>query len=186
MTRLANVRAYRIWAQMKGRCTNPNNTSYPRYGGRGITVCERWMTYEGFLADMGHPPAGTTLDRIDNSLGYSPENCRWATWTQQQRNKRSNVFITHAGETLCIAEWAEKSGITSSTLRKRLRDGWAFTDAISLPIEKMHHDKLIEFGGERMGLVQWAERLNLSKGTLKSRLVRGWSLERALTNAKYR
>ncbi|MGR5130682.1 hypothetical protein, partial [Photobacterium swingsii] len=74
---------------------------------------------------MGHPPAGTTLDRIDNSLGYSPENCRWATWTQQQRNKRSNVFITHAGETLCIAEWAEKSGITSSTLRKRLRDGWA-------------------------------------------------------------
>ncbi|MGA4125525.1 hypothetical protein ACI2TB_05170 [Ralstonia nicotianae] len=162
------------------------NKSFPNYGGRGICVCDRWLDFDAFFADMGEPAQGMTLDRIDNALGYCPQNCRWATWTEQQRNKRSNANYTHAGMTLCVAEWAERIGIPGTVLRKRLRDGWSFADAIALPIEKMHHDKLIEFGGERLGLVQWAQRLNLSKGTLKSRLSRGWPLERALTNAKYR
>lgn len=72
---------------MKNRCLNPNATDYPRYGGRGIRVCDRWLSFENFLADMGERPNGTTIDRIDGSKGYEPTNCRWATASEQQRNR---------------------------------------------------------------------------------------------------
>lgn len=90
----AGTKTYGVWASMKGRCNNPNHQAYADYGGRGIKVCARWDTdqggsFENFLADMGEKPPELSLDRIDNNQGYSPENCRWATWSEQNLNKRT-------------------------------------------------------------------------------------------------
>ena len=86
-------RIYMVWNSMIQRCVNPRHRRYADYGGRGITVCDRWMKFENFLADMGEKPDGLTLDRIDNGRGYEPENCRWATYSQQNKNRRSWVKV---------------------------------------------------------------------------------------------
>lgn len=81
-------KTYQTWADMKTRCNNPEHESYPNYGGRGITVCSSWEIFENFLKDMGEKPEGLTLERINNELGYSKDNCCWATRAEQNRNKR--------------------------------------------------------------------------------------------------
>lgn len=117
---------YKSWRQMKDRCLNPNNKQYAEYGGRGITVCERWKnSYENFLADMGSRPSKEySIDRFPNNDGnYEPGNCRWATSIQQNRNRRSNHLVTYNGETLPIKAWAERFKISHVTLRWRLEQG---------------------------------------------------------------
>lgn len=107
---------------MVGRCRNPNDRWY---GARGIAVCERWLNPENFLADMGERPSlQHTIDRIDNTRGYEPGNCRWATKKEQSRNRASNHFLTIDGETLTVAEWAERYGLKYGTVQDRLRRGW--------------------------------------------------------------
>ena len=88
------TRTYRTWYHMKERCHNENCDAYQNYGGRGISVCARWLKFENFLTDMGERPEDKTLDRIDNDGSYCPENCRWATWSEQQLNKRQKVVST--------------------------------------------------------------------------------------------
>lgn len=115
------VPEYSAWCRMLERCRRPTHPSWPNYGGRGITVCARWESYQAFLADMGRrPSAGHSLERINNDLGYSPENCRWATREEQQRNKRTNRLITAFGQTKSVTEWAEQTAIPVSRLRRRL------------------------------------------------------------------
>lgn len=125
---------YKTWQSLLGRCKNPTNPKYPRYGGRGITVCDRWLTYENFLIDMGRKPSPKhTIERKDNNGNYSPENCVWATAVVQARNKSNNRLITYQGVTRCLAEWAELLGIRYATLWARLNYGWPIDKAFATP-----------------------------------------------------
>ena len=126
---------YRSWMNMKQRCLNPKNRNYSKYGGRGITVWDRWInSFENFLADMGRRPDATSLDRIDNTKGYSPTNCRWATTKEQSRNKRSNRLVECNGQKKTVVEWSEIASINQRTLTKRLNKGWEPQKAIYLPV----------------------------------------------------
>ena len=117
-------REYRTWSNMKSRCLNPKNGRYHDYGGRGITICPRWLRFANFITDMGICPKGMTLDRIDNDGNYEPGNCRWATWIEQARNSRKNIWATIRGETKIFSEWCALFGISKSTASARLRRGW--------------------------------------------------------------
>lgn len=127
---LSGTKTYRVWKNMRARCSTPTDSDYADYGGRGIKVCDEWEDYPAFLADMGECPEGMSLDRVDVNKGYSADNCRWATAKQQARNKRSNHFISAFGETRTLAEWAEKYGLESSLIRYRIKAGWPTEDAV--------------------------------------------------------
>jgi hypothetical protein len=119
----SKTRAYGTWLAIKQRCFNPRAFAYKDYGGRGITVCDRWLNFDNFLADMGQPGPGETIERIDNDAGYEPGNCRWATRREQQNNRRSNRRLTVKGETHTIAEWSRISGVHHNTLTQRIDAG---------------------------------------------------------------
>lgn len=132
------VRLYRIWAGMKTRCDNPSCHNHNLYGGRGITVCTEWATSYETFRDWAIRSGYTELlsiDRIDNSLGYFPDNCRWATRAIQSRNKRSNRFVVAFGETKCIQDWARdtRCNVPFTTLIRRINDGWDIEEAITTP-----------------------------------------------------
>ena len=132
---LTRTSEHTTWLGIRKRCNNPNDPSFPRYGGRGIRVCEEWdSSFERFLSDMGMKPSPLhTIDRIDNDGPYAAWNCRWVEQKTQQRNKRSNVIIEFEGESRCISEWAEMFGIKQATLRARLRNNWPIREALTTP-----------------------------------------------------
>jgi hypothetical protein len=123
-------KAYRCWDSMKQRCLNQKDNAYQSYGGRGIKVCDTWMQFEAFYQDMGDPPKGMTIDRIDNNGDYEPGNCRWATKVEQSRNKRSNVWLTVDGETKLLTDWAEISKTSRGVIRKRMKKGWTDKESV--------------------------------------------------------
>lgn len=128
---------YRIWAGIKDRCLNPNSRSYPGWGGRGIKMCQRWQeSFEAFLEDVGDRPGMEyTLDRIDNDGNYEKGNVRWATWTEQQNNRRSSRYLTHNGETKTVSQWARATGMKRDTLQHRIHDrGWSVEKALTTPL----------------------------------------------------
>lgn len=121
---------YGCWSAMIGRCFDPSKPEYARYGKIGIIVCDRWRTYQNFLDDMGPRPSPKhSIDRIRNTGGYEPGNCRWATTKEQGRNRTNNHQLTYNGITLTIAEWSEQCGVKRTTIHHRLKAGW--------PIEKV-------------------------------------------------
>lgn len=126
---------YEAWDGMIVRCSCPSHNSYPRYGGRGITVCPRWrISFENFLADVGRKPTPKhSLGRIDNNKGYEPGNVRWETWRQQCSNTRRSRFIEINGERKTLAEWARAAGLSYAALRTRIVRGWPPARAISTP-----------------------------------------------------
>lgn len=128
---------HNAWVAMRQRCNNPECSAYPDYGGRGITVCERWESFENFRLDMGSPPPGTSLDRKENDKGYYPENCRWATAKEQARNRRNTRWITAFGKTMILTDWANERGLRVDVLCARLNDGWPVERALTQPVRKI-------------------------------------------------
>ena len=130
------TRAYQAWANMLQRCTNPKHDKFAHYGGRGIMVCDQWRLFEGFFSDMGACPPKLTLERIDNALGYSPDNCRWASVTDQHKNMRSNRLITIGDKTLCVSEWAEIYPTSKEMIHRRIALGWDLVQAVTAPRQR--------------------------------------------------
>ncbi len=128
---------HRSWKHMLRRCYDKNDIRFPRYGGRGITVCDEWRNdFERFLSDMGHKPNGYTLHRLKNELSYCPSNCAWADMKTQQRNRSDNRLVTSAGVTRTLTEWAELKGMLVGTLWARLGSGWSHSEAINTPVRR--------------------------------------------------
>lgn len=171
---------YSAWVAAKGRCYNPNNSEYPRYGGRGIQMAAEWVgSFEAFFAAMGYRPTPDhSLDRINTDGDYAPGNCRWATEIEQQRNKRNNRRYSFRGQDLTVGEISALTGVDAELIRARIEvHGYEVERAATQPAAE-----LVEYRGESMSLPEWAERLGIRYQTLYTRVrVRGWSMERAVT-----
>ena len=138
---LRNTHEYNVWCWMKARCYNPNDSAYENYGGRGITVCDRWLhDPKAFYEDMGpRPSVNHSIDRINNNGPYSPENCRWATRTEQNNNTRNNVLYTINGISLTIKDWAKRLDLDRTTIYWRLRNGWSLEEALETRFMMKRH-----------------------------------------------
>lgn len=139
-------RFYRIWAKMRNRCNNPNESTFKYYGGKGIKVCERWADFSLFFNDMNpsyeehvkkYGEKNTTLDRIDNSKDYEPNNCRWATRSVQSNNKSTNKIIEYNGESHNLTEWSKILGIARDVLQWRIyRGNWSIEKTLTTPVKR--------------------------------------------------
>lgn len=182
----SHTRLNTIYRGMKKRCYNKRSPSYTSYGGRGITICDEWLsndhshkgfnTFKAWAITHGYAE-GLTIDRIDNNKGYSPDNCRWATPKEQSNNRRSNVMITYNGETKTLKLWSETLGISYNVLVRRLDLG--------VPVEKAFdknyaHARMIEYKGKVQSIAAWSRELGKSYYKVYLRLYKGWSVERAL------
>lgn len=128
---------YKSWCHMVERCTNPNAVNYDRYGGAGVTVCERWLTFANFLEDMGERPKRLTLDRKESDRGYEPGNCRWATAFEQSRNRKNVVPFEYHGALRPVHELALVAGVPGHEIRRRVRDrGWPVEKAVETPMRR--------------------------------------------------
>ncbi len=128
----SNTKTYHCWKMMLQRCYNPVVKAYPDYGGRGIQVCDRWLKFENFFADMGEQPEGLTIDRFpDNDGSYEPGNCRWATPKQQNNNRRNTLFVYVEGHWMPMADYARSIGKRQSTVWR-----WYKAGVLGLPVEQ--------------------------------------------------
>lgn len=178
------TKEYAVWASMRNRCNNPNNHAYENYGGRGISVCERWSTYLNFLEDMGRRPTSKhSLDRVDNNGDYSKENCKWATRVEQENNKRSNAIICIDGECQTASNWSRVSGIQSGTILKRLSEG---VEPRSAVYGELRGPTMLTKDGIKKSLREWCRIFGVNVITAHSRMNKGYNFEKIFTNKDLR
>jgi len=139
MTARTNLPEYNVWESMLTRCRNPRHHTYPAYGGKGITVCERWFSFDNFYEDMGPRPPGYWIERRDSKGNYEPGNCRWANDQQQSRNRSSNLIFTVNGITDCLAALCEifTSPVPYKTVHARVKKGWPIESALKNPAKHL-------------------------------------------------
>lgn len=182
------TKAHSIWQGIVQRCKNPNTKQWKDYGGRGITLCQEWETYEGFVLDMGQPPAGHCIERVNNAIGYTKENCKWATRKEQQNNRRNTTVLSYLGEKKTLIDWADIAGITTGTLRSRISNSWPVEEALGFKQRQRKSKEnnpntnsiWVSFGGETRYLADWCRKLGLNGKTVGSRIARGASPIKAL------
>lgn len=175
---LTQTKAFRAWYGMQQRCSNPWDKNY---GGRGITICERWKDPANFFVDMGEPAPGLTLERLDNNGPYAPENCVWADVRTQSRNRRSNQIITAFGKTQLLVDWENETGISRHKIQQRLAGGESPENALA-GLKRPYGKKLqITYRGETLLLMEWARKLQIPHQALHYRIKAGWNVEKAMT-----
>lgn len=126
----------KVWRQMLARCENPKDKAFKHYGGRGIRVCRRWHNFKHFMADMGERPSDKQIERINNDGDYCPNNCRWATAKEQQRNRSNNRIIEWNNQRKPLVQWAEELGVNRCLLRNRLAANWTIEKAFTTPTRR--------------------------------------------------
>lgn len=192
-------RAYNSWNHAKKRCTNPKGRSWKNYGGRGITMCRRWAgSFSAFYADMGDPPTGLSIDRIDNNAHYScgrhdlcedcrvrglASNCRWADPKEQANNTRKNLLVSIDGARETLSEAVDRTGLNYARTRARYHRGEA--DAVVLDPASHALHRLIEGpDGTVLRLCEWAKRTGIAASTILTRIKDGWSPALAASTPK--
>lgn len=177
---LKGTSIYNIWINMRRRCHDPENAAYESYGARGITVCDRWRNdVAAFDVDMGPRPSRRhSVERKDNSLGYSPGNCVWATPVEQQTNRCDTRMYAHQGKTQCLTHWAREFGLDHRTVARRLDRGLDIADALS-PDRLRRKDLTLR--GRTQSLPEWSRELSIKQETLWGRVLKGWADEAVLT-----
>lgn len=172
---------YRTWKGMRARCYSPCNANMGNYQKDGIKVCQRWDSFDNFYCDMGGRPDGYTLDRIDSNKDYSPENCRWATWTTQAKNRGAfNRMYTYNGKTQCLKDWAKELNIYYQTLVLRVKR-----------FPKLSFDEIVKYQDPRKRKFNWegkeysvkelCMKFNIPIQNFYDRFHKGWELNRILT-----
>lgn len=178
------TRLQEIFHSMKQRCYNPKCKSYKDYGGRGIVICDEWLsspeTFYNWSKNNGYTD-NLTIDRIDNNKGYSPENCRWVSIKVQANNRRNNRVITYKGKSKTLSEWCEDLNLDYDVIEHRLcRNNWIAEKAFNT--RKNAHIKMIDYNGKSQSLYKWSKELKIPYNTLYSRFVEmGWSVEKVFS-----
>lgn len=179
-------KVYHTWVSMKQRCLNENNANYHRYGGRGITVCKRWLVFENFYTDMGEPPTPQhSLERIDNDAGYKPSNTRWATKAEQANNRATCVSITHNGKTLNLKQWSIELDVPYQLLVNRWVKGER-AEVLLQPRRQKVHGELVTYKGKSMTLREWEKKLGIKYSVLWKRNAEGVPLDKPVRQRNIR
>ena len=180
-----------IYHGMKYRCYNSKAPEYKHYGERGITVCDEWkndrIAFKKWALSHGYKE-GLTIDRIDNNLGYSVDNCRWVDRVTQMNNMSTNRYINYHGKTQTMAEWCRELKLNYAKVRYRMNSGWSAERAFEVENGRVgckHYEKLITYKGKTQSIKAWCEELNLNYSTVKSRFTKlNYSVEKAFSVKK--
>jgi len=172
---MTNTKVYRSWRHAKERCRNTNDRAYPNYGCRGITFCKEWDEFENFYKDMGNPPKGMSIERIDNDKGYCKDNCKWADYTEQGANKRNNVLIELDGKTMTASQWSRETGILLWTILARVKSGFTPQETLNPNFGKTFMD------GKYHTVNDLVREYKIPKTTFHRRRRKGMSVKEALT-----